>query len=371
MVDRHLVDYIKAQLGSGYSQDAITKVLRQQGWSDSEIHEGFQTVNFLTPRQKEVPKPHERNRNMGITEKIRRSLFHSDEFFEDIRGEPLSKAFVYYAIIMLIPTAVALVVMVAITSIMSTIFTTVAMPDSLGLLGLFAWLGPLIVVLAYVGNLFGTFINAAIIHLFAKIYSAKGSYRDTYQSLVYSTTPVAIFFFIPVINGLWALYLNIKGLSILHRISMGRATLILFTPIILAIIIAVIIFTAFASGLAGYQNSGISGLQGFSSPSDDWYLSESDFMITLTNDFGNSINITDSVITYLGHNSTSVFVNNALVGDGNGVVIPSGSPATFVYNIDGETDPDKTYILFITITHKSVASGFESTSYGMIIGKTS
>lgn len=375
MQDNRLVDYIQSQLRSGYSPDSIRTVLRQQGWGDYEIEEAFKAAQFVIPNPKHVLQKPATGRDMGIGEKIKKSLFNSDELFENVRAEPLSKPFVYFAITNIVPTVVILVLTLAFVSIFTSLFASLIPmpPEFSGILTMFLILGPIFAAVIYALTLIGTFINAGITHIFAKIFSAKGSYSDTYKAFIYSTTPMTILFFLPIINIIWSIYLELKGLSILHRISMGRAALILFTPIIVVVAASFVILSAFSVGLYNPTNNGfaqdgrVTGLLGFSSPSNSWELTETDFTITLVNDMPNSVNITDTDIIYMGTENTVAFVNGAAVGNGHGVVVPPNSAATFVYNINGP-ESNTPYSLQITVYYAGLQNNIEMFTSGSVMG---
>jgi hypothetical protein len=64
--------------------------------------------------------------------------------------------------------------------------------------------------------------------LFVKIFKGEGGFAETYKAIGYSITPYFLLGAIPIINwftGLYVIYLQLVGLSKLHKISLGKALL--------------------------------------------------------------------------------------------------------------------------------------------------
>jgi len=98
----------------------------------------------------------------------------------------------------------------------------------------------------YVQLLISTFIFAGIVHLFAILFKGQGKYEDTYKSLVYGSAPILMFGWIPffaIIPVLYSLFIEIKGITKLHNVSMGRAAAIVLTPIILISTLIIALYT--------------------------------------------------------------------------------------------------------------------------------
>lgn len=248
MANPKLIDYIKTQLKSGHQLSRIKSALRQQGWNDHEIEEALDATSDIPSPEHLPPAPHEyddtkkyESRELGIFDKIIDSLASPTKLFHNVKDEELSGAFKYYAVISLIPTIVFVLIIMAAASLVTsftTQFAAAGMPaEMLAVMNMFLILGPLIGVLFYIIGLFGSFLSAAITHIFAKIYSSKGSYNDTYKAFVYSSTPSQVLFFLPGINVIWSFILQIKGMAILHKTTTGRAALIVLTPLIIGLVL--------------------------------------------------------------------------------------------------------------------------------------
>jgi hypothetical protein len=182
---------------------------------------------------------------MNIIEKIKKVLFNPTEFFEEVKKEVgIGEAFKYLVIISL-TYAIILMFFMAILSLFMGFFPA--------FFGIFVFLIPLGI---FSLSLIGSFVGAAILHLFVKILGGKGDYSATYKASVYSSTPSLLLGWIPYVSLLvfvYTFYLTLKGFSILHEISMGRAFLVLFIP---ALIIGLILIGLVFIYLTGILYSG-------------------------------------------------------------------------------------------------------------------
>lgn len=55
MVNQQLLDYIKQQLQQGVSRDNITNNLISQGWQQSDVNEGFSSIENFSSSQVSSP----------------------------------------------------------------------------------------------------------------------------------------------------------------------------------------------------------------------------------------------------------------------------------------------------------------------------
>jgi hypothetical protein len=106
-----------------------------------------------------------------------------------------------------------------------------------------------------------TFIASAVLHLFVYAAKGRGGYANTFRSVVYSQTPYHAIGWLPVgLAGLlpgiaftllifaWMVAVAVKGITILHEISPGRAAAAVLVPSIASLAAAVLLFAP-ASGL--------------------------------------------------------------------------------------------------------------------------
>ena len=168
---------------------------------------------------------------MEIVGRIKEVLLSPSDFFKKIKEEKgIEKPFIYFAILSL--------VFFVLTTIIRVELPWAELPFYQGMtierIPIF-----------YVISLISIFVGSGIIHLFIKLVGGKGDCQKTFKAMVYSSTPSLLLAWIPYIGplfSLWALYLAIKGVSILHDISMGRAFLAVFLlPFILAFIVGFIL----------------------------------------------------------------------------------------------------------------------------------
>jgi len=177
----------------------------------------------------------------SIIEKAKMVMTKPSEFFESVKSEPgIGPAFKYFAIILLVPIILfSLLIFVGISGLLGP-----SIGDLTG--GLPIMVAP---ILIYVILLVAFFVFAGFPHLSAKLLKGSGNYAATYKALAYAETPSFLLGWIPIVGpifGLWSLYLMIKGLSTLHDVSMGRAVLIIFFPLVVLVILAVILGVVFA-----------------------------------------------------------------------------------------------------------------------------
>ncbi|MBU0530040.1 MAG: Yip1 family protein [Candidatus Aenigmatarchaeota archaeon] len=368
MADARLVDYIRTQLKNGYSIRKIKTTLLQQGWAEYDIQEA---MDFARSGQDMVPPPVPNQpkpiiKNMGFFDKLKMVIIDPERLFNSVREEPLSKSFVYFAIITLVPMVVA----AAILSFVFSLFSAILPADVGSSFGLFGLLGPVIAIPFYLLALVFSFVIGAVIFVFARIFGSKGSYTDTYKAIAYGSTPANLLFFIPIVSPIWSLYLEIKGLSVLHRISMGRAAVIIIAPVIVvtAILIAAALFAVGLFNTATFTQPTISGFQNFYVPQGGWQLSQTKFTLILNNGVGDSINITDGTALYQTNINTRMSVSGYSVGNGRGYVLQPGSEATIVYDIDGPP-PGTAYTVFADVEYDNMRTGSRGfTTSGTLTG---
>ena len=85
-----------------------------------------------------------------------------------------------------------------------------------------------------------SFLNSALLHLFAKLFKGGGSFSDTYKSVAYGMTPHYFLLGVPYLNRLsyiYMIYLQVVGLSNLHNIKMWKAVVSLILADILLLLL--------------------------------------------------------------------------------------------------------------------------------------
>lgn len=178
---------------------------------------------------------------MGVAEKAKMVMLHPSEFFERIRFEQgIKKSFSYLATLSLISLVIGILSIVFNITFISPLGLLVSILPFLGQSALL--IGIMIPIGIYVLSLVGSFIGAGVVHLFVRLLGGKGKYSDTYKAVTYASTPSLLLGWIPFIGaifGIYSFYLNLKGLSKLHLISMGRVFVAVFVvPMVLGFVIS-------------------------------------------------------------------------------------------------------------------------------------
>ncbi len=181
-------------------------------------------------------------KEMSIVGRAEGVFRNPTKFFNTIKTEKGLKAPFMY-----------LVVVSPISSVLNYFFNP-AMRSLNGLSG--PGTGFVAIIMFWIMGLIFSFIIYGFFHLFVLLFGGKGGYENTYKTFVYASTPSSLLGWIPwiffafglggmVIGGLlllgitvWVLYLIVKGLSILHKLSTGRAIGVIIVPVLIILLIA-------------------------------------------------------------------------------------------------------------------------------------
>jgi len=179
----------------------------------------------------------------AIFEKVKQVMTKPSAFFDGVKSETgIETAFKYLAIIafvQIIPIFLLISAGMSDSSQISFDFLAKALPFPIIAIPIFS----------YVSTLLFPFLVAGIIQLSAKLLKGSGDYAATYRAIVYAGTPATLLSWIPFVGfifGLWSLYLVIKGVSILHEVSMGRAVLIVLLLLLVLVVVAGVFGAFFA-----------------------------------------------------------------------------------------------------------------------------
>jgi len=186
-------------------------------------------------------------KNMTLVEKVQGIIRTPEKFFKSVEKEKSIKpAFVFDAVITAVSVAISYVIGLAVGGVFSA-------NTASGVSGVvFNWI---------FGMIFG-FVCVGFFHIFIRLLGGKGKYLDTYKALIYASaisllTLVSMVFFgfglagmaIGVLSAvavsIWCLYVTLKGVSILHKISMFRAFGAFCIAVFVAGVIAVVLFLIF------------------------------------------------------------------------------------------------------------------------------
>lgn len=175
---------------------------------------------------------------MGIPEKAKLVLTAPDVFFDRTANEAgTDEAFMYYAILLLVQSAISYLLMV-----LGEISNT-GTPSAAENVGFFVLL--LAAATIYVFMIVIGFISAKTLEFTIRILGGEGNYHATYKALVYGWTPVMLFSWVPYVGGLaffWGIYLQSKALARYQKMSVSKAFFYLFlAPLILIIVFALVL----------------------------------------------------------------------------------------------------------------------------------
>ncbi len=179
----------------------------------------------------------------GLFSKIRLAFGNPDALFDAAAKEKgIGQAFRYYVVISLLMAC-----FYSIVRVLGWLSMGNALSEYLNLLALlglegFAAAGGLIAFTfaeAIVDIAF-SFIGIAVIHAFVYVIGGgRGGYGATYKAMIYGATPAILLGWVPVASilvFLRSLYLEIRGLSKLHKITMWRALFAVLAPTLLIVL---------------------------------------------------------------------------------------------------------------------------------------
>jgi hypothetical protein len=317
MADPRLSQYIREQMEAGFGKEQIHKALLDAGWRKSDIDAAFFGIGGHERPAPLPPHPSQDTQAMepglpqkpGLFWKIRNGILHPSRLFEAVKPEGLEGAFIFTAVVYLVHFAIISILVLYLFSIFLPAINSLGAGSEVQMLFLF---GPIMLVAYYFAALMGSFIQAAIIHLFVHLLKGGKDFTQTYKALMYSEAPmllpwlalpllfinalicvlvIALMFFI---TALWQLVLNVKGLSRLHSISTGKALAAILLPalIIVGVIVAAAVFAFGVFNPATYTGSAATGFGELGTPAD-WIYSSTTLTVTLKNSLSESITVTE------------------------------------------------------------------------------
>lgn len=272
MADQQSIDYIRNGLNSGYTMETLKRALLEQGWPVAEVEEAARLAQAQAQPQQAGAGPAEK---MGIVEKTRMILRSPTAFFTAAKQDHIGDALKYYAIFLLIPTAIIAAFAVALPSILFSAISPLSPQMSGGaalmslLAGLMTTMTMILVVAFYFISLIATFITAGIYHLIALLFGARKPYSETYKAITYASTPFLLigWVYLPLMLvhmyaslvamiaiAIWALIIMIKGLSVMQGISGKRAALVILLPMIIVVVINIALAVMSWSYMSGFMN---------------------------------------------------------------------------------------------------------------------
>ena len=182
-----------------------------------------------------------RAKEFGFGTKIVKCFLASDELFKSVKNESMVKTFLFYAFL-----GFVFLLLNFLTFFFSGSFPALKIASYFGSLAGLTFGG--IFVLLFVLLLVFNFILASVYHLFVKLMGGKSGFSATFKAISYGFIPAALLGWIPLIGifiSIHYFYLNVRGIAILHEISMRRAFWALFLPVLIAILLLSIFLATF------------------------------------------------------------------------------------------------------------------------------
>src|SRR3989338_3091577 len=180
---------------------------------------------------------------LGYFEKIGLLFSQPINFFKEVSKEGISNAFLLYLIVALITQVVSALISFSILGSMGMLGLGMGMnPFYTGVMGVML---PFMLIFGLILGVAFTFVWAGIVHLFAMIFQAKGSYTETYKATTYSAVPALIIIIIPYIFILGIIYgiiLSIFGIKELHKMSTGKAVATVLIPVLILVFLFILLF---------------------------------------------------------------------------------------------------------------------------------
>ncbi|MFB6088161.1 MAG: YIP1 family protein [Candidatus Aenigmatarchaeota archaeon] len=161
-----------------------------------------------------------------VWNKIRNVVLNPSDFFEEIEEEKNNRyPLIYLIIIEIVPAIFSYFILMLNIS-----------PISMGLRSYEAVSGIFVIFLVFFNYFVGiieNIISAVVIHIFCVLLDGSGDFNASFKSIIYGATPSILAGWIPIVGiiaFLDSIYLQVKGISELHDVSMLRALGILLIP---------------------------------------------------------------------------------------------------------------------------------------------
>lgn len=174
---------------------------------------------------------------------LKQILFSPGKFFNNLdtyEGPLVRSPFVFYITVSFCSILISMIIEAVIAQLIHNI----------NFLNAFGFLTILILFLLAVALIIGIYLYSLILHLFVLIFRGKGGFEGTFAVLAFSSAAF-VFRIIPgvgeIIYCIWALVITIIGFKIVHKMGIPRALGVVFSPIILAVLLAGLIIAIFPS----------------------------------------------------------------------------------------------------------------------------
>ncbi len=183
---------------------------------------------------------------MDFFEKVKGFLLEPSKTFDAIKGENLSEAIKYYAVIAAVYSALFAVLLALVLTFVGTLFGSMMGGQNLGMLMGAGAAGSAIIffVLFMIFTIIGAIVGGAILHIFVYIVGGRKGIAQTIKAVMYGLTPGLLLGWIPIIGfiaAIWSLVVEIIGIRQLHELTTGKAVLAVLIPIIIVILAVIVV----------------------------------------------------------------------------------------------------------------------------------
>lgn len=191
---------------------------------------------------------------MPLIKKIKIILFQPASYFSHLTKEQgVKTAFRYLAAVALFGVVMSLLVSLFVVQTLVSFFgETFSQQEQL-----VERFGPgalvLNAVVNYITILLLSFVGAAIVHVWLKLFGGKAPYAKTYQLSTYTGTPYYLLMWIPLLGPfiavVYGLVLAIIGVQHTHGLSKTRALWANLLPLVLVILFLILLFFVASASL--------------------------------------------------------------------------------------------------------------------------
>jgi len=190
---------------------------------------------------------------MDFIEKVEGFLTEPSKTFDAVKGDTLSEAIKYYAVIAAIYSAIFALLL----AFVGSFFGSMMGAKNLGMLmGAGVGISGAIVffVLFMIFAIIGGFIGGAILHIFVYIVGGRKGIAQTIKAVMYGSTPGLLLGWIPVIGfiaAIWSIVLEVLGIRQLHELTTEKAILAVVLLILVTFVVTIIFAAVFAAFVFG------------------------------------------------------------------------------------------------------------------------
>lgn len=164
--------------------------------------------------------------------------FDPTEFYKDLDGEGYSEASKFAATVGLIFGALI------------SLFGVFAVAFGEFNPGSFVFIAAMLLIFIPLMFILSAFFQAGLAHIAVYLFGERG-FDTTYNAIAYPVSAVALWGWIPLINlfaGIYSIYLQSKGLEVLHDMDLGKAFIAVVWPILLSIVLITILWIVLLAG---------------------------------------------------------------------------------------------------------------------------